>query len=239
MATFKARNDRPQRINHYRDFQTFSLYTDPPSGGVKKSRFVPGMLNENFRFTCYPNDSTEAKDSPTTANKGIIWGVNPKTFKRFILMFIDIAKGERNKNNKIASNVPGSYEEGAGRGPMVLRSELYFGKDSEGIVWICLKAEGRPTVRFIFEGSMYDIFYDPSTGRPLNKDMNSQEDAVSWATLLDNIYGRCYPVDESYQIVDGQRVSDNGVVAGGPKAEAPNNGASPSTPPTTFDDLTW
>lgn len=197
------------------------------------------MLNENFRFTCYPNDPTEAKDNPSVANKGIIWGVNPKTFKRFIMMFIDIAKGEPNKNNKIASNVPGAYEEGAARGPMILRSELYFGKDSEGIVWICLKAEGRPTVRFIYEGSMFDIFYDPATGKPLNKDINSQEDAISWATLLDNIYGRCYPVDESYQIVDGQRVTGSGASNGAPKTESSGASHSPSAPPATFDDLTW
>lgn len=235
--------DRPPRINYYRDFMSFTLYTDAPSGGTKKSRLLPGMLNENFRFSCYPNDPTEAKDNPAMAKKGIIWGCNPRTFQRFINLFLEVAKGEKGKNNKIASNVPGQYEEGAARGPMILRSELYFGKDNEGIVWICVKAPDRPTVRFIFDASTYDVFYDPATGRPLNKDVNSQEEAISWAVLLSNIYGRSYPVEEPYQIVDGQRVG--GAPGGSPThsqaAAAPKEGTPQPAPPAnpSFDDITW
>lgn len=243
MATRKAYSDRPPRQNYYRDLVSFTLYTDAPSGGQKKSRLLPGMLNENFRLSCYPNDPTEAKDNPEQAKKGIIWGCNPRTFARFINLFLEVARGEKGKNNKIVSNMPGAYEEGGGRAPMVLRSELYFGKDNEGIVWICVKAPDRPTVRFIFEASMYDVFYDPTTGKPLNRDINSQDEAVSWALLLSNIYGRCFPVEETYQIVDGQRVS--GSPAGQnhtPAAPAaPKEGTPTPAPPAnpSFDDITW
>ena len=238
----KQFSDRPQRTNYYRDLPSFTLYTDAPSGGTKKSRLQSGLLNENFRFSCYPNDPTEAKDNPDQAKKGIIWGCNPKTFQRFITLFLEIARGERGHNNKIASNVPGSYDEESGRGPMVLRSELFFGKDNEGIVWICVKAPDRPTVRFIFEASTYDVFYDPATGRPLNKDINSQEEAVSWAVLLSNIYGRAYPLEDPYQIVDGQRVAGNPSHSSTPSAPPPPKEGTPTPAPPanpSFDDIAW
>jgi hypothetical protein len=142
--------DRPR----IQELDKFGIYVSAPGEEGKRSRLAWSILNGNPRISVYTNITSDAN-----VNYGIISApMNPETFYIFMHMLESMCKGENGKNAKIDCNSKKRLENGK-YGDMFLLSELYFGKDDNGIMWISVQSTGRPKIKFEIHLSDFHKIY--------------------------------------------------------------------------------
>lgn len=131
------------------ELQKFIMFTPTPGVEGKRSKLVWSVRDGNPRVTVYTNDP---KDQ---IQKGIIsCPMNPETFFAFLNMFEDTAQGQ--SNQKIGIECWTSYKDKEGKyEEKTLLSTLMFGKDEQGMVWLCAISGSRPKIKFEFKISDY------------------------------------------------------------------------------------
>lgn len=163
------------------EFYKFSMFTPAPGAEGKRSRLAWSIRDGSPRisvFTNIPND---------TQQKGIISApMNPETFFAFLNMFEKICTGDNNYKMKLDCFTAYKDKDGNMQEKTLL-SEVWFGKDEQGICWISLLAPNRPKIRFNFFISDFHRFFKQD-GNPLNENESSMLQAKATISCLRGIY---------------------------------------------------
>lgn len=132
--------------NVFTDFPRLSLFTETPNQPGRRARLNFGAFNHNPRITVFSGIATD-KD-PITAPMDIPTG----------LMFLDrleaVVRGPNGGKGTLGC-YRGEFKDGKNTGNKLHMSDIFFGKDEEGKVWILLKKEGKPEIQFYFGLSAY------------------------------------------------------------------------------------
>jgi hypothetical protein len=159
-----------EKTYEFKQLEKFTLVTKAPGTEGKNSLLLWSSYRGNPRMTVFtgvPNDT----------GKGVInAAMNPETFLMFLNMLKDIALSPKEDKVKLECFTLTKNTDGS-RGEKIHSSDLWFGKDSRGMVWISVLAEGRPKIKFDFKVSDFHKFYK-SDGTAL-----SEAEASSLQTL--------------------------------------------------------
>jgi len=157
------------------DFEKLILFTDSTEPG-KRARMQFGGRDGNFRITVFTGTGSTAKE-------GVIQcPLDPMSFDSFLTLFESIIRGESGSKSKITAKTL-VYENDKPTDQMKVMSELWFGKNAEGIVWIALSAPSYPKLTFEFRGSRFAEFYQKD-GTPLSDQDLSKLTAGSFVRVL-------------------------------------------------------
>jgi hypothetical protein len=129
-----------------KEINRFSMFTNCPGNPTKRSRLAWTIRDGAPRITVYTNSPEDASNS-----FGIISApMNPETFFIFLDLFEKIALGPNGQKNKIdcLSGFNLQTKTFDANGEKTLQSEVWFGKDDSGIVWVSVVAPNRPKIKF-------------------------------------------------------------------------------------------
>jgi len=205
------------------ELHKFSMFTASPNAEGKRSRLAWCIRDGNPRISVYTNDPNDK------VSYGIIpCPMNPETFLIFINLFEKVIKGENNNKYKIDCFTAYKDNEGKRQDPILL-SELWFGKDENGIVWISALALNRPKIRFNFAISDFHRFYK-ADGNPLNESESSQMQAYAVITAIKDIYTSLF---------SGFRPTFDNSKFSNPKFPQNNSDKTPVATDSFFEDIAF
>lgn len=166
------------------DFDKLSM-----SSTVGKAKLRFGIYRNNPRISIYTNDPEDAKN-----NYGIITApLDPMVFMTMLELLQDLSDKPSANNvkykldNMTLVNVEGSGQGNFSKKEMKLLSNVFIGKDEEGVIWISVASENRPKFKFEFGNFMFHKFYRPD-GSQMTKAELSIVAAKAAVKLLSNIF---------------------------------------------------
>lgn len=180
------------------DFEKMSLFTDSHEPN-KRARMQFGGRDGNPRVTVFTGVDGKA---------GIIQGpMDVNTFATFLSMLESAARDPNESKYRIdlKTNI---YEQDKRTDKMRVMSELWFGKDDKGMVWIALAAEGYPRLKFEFMNGIYSDIYQ--NGIKLTDGDISSRIALKYLELLKYMFSM-YNVETAMQpkIANGTTTTTN------------------------------
>lgn len=134
------------------DLARYALYTDAPSSPGNRSSLIWGIRDGAPRISVFTRVVSETTKSPISAP------MLPEVFLAFLARLKVIALGPKGEKEKLACDT-GKYENNKATGERVLLSEVLYGKDEKGVVWIIVAAVNRPKIRFDMKLSDFHRFY--------------------------------------------------------------------------------
>ncbi len=163
-------------------FERYSMYA--PTDRPRKPKLSWAIRDGNPRVSVFTNDPND------TTNKGIITApMDPITFMDLLDMLKKVAHSAPDSDPVyLDCRTSARDENGKPTGDIVPLSQVWMGKDKDGIVWISVFADGRPRIKFPFTMSPYHGIYK-SNGTSLTPAEGSVLTAMSTAAVLDKIYG--------------------------------------------------
>lgn len=177
-------NQAPAQEHQFKELDKFGMYTDAPGAEGRRSRLVFSSFRGNPRITVFtgiPNDS----------GKGVINApMNPETFLIFLNMLESVAKDSKEAKNKIACDTTVKTTDGETQQRNQQRmalSDVFFGKDAEGVMWVSVIAEGRPKIKFEFTVSDFHRIYK-GDGTQISKGEASSLQALAMIDALRMIF---------------------------------------------------
>lgn len=163
------------------DFERLQMWTATPGAAGKRAKLAFGVRDGNPRVTVFTNDPNDK------ISNGIIYAaMNPETFYTFLELFNNVIRAKEETKYKI-SCYGTRWENDKPTKDKILISDLCFGRDADGIIWICLIAENRPKIKFEFSISDYHLLYD-AHGQQFDKSQASRLEATAKLALLRDIY---------------------------------------------------
>lgn len=164
MSNPKPAYDGPPTIEIVR----LAMYTPAPDTPGKNSKLAWCVRDGHPRLTTFTNVADDK-----VQGGAINAPMDVRTFEALMMRLEAIAKGPNGKRDKITCDTNRKTDKGMEK---IHLSDVVFGKDDNGIVWIIIVAEGRPKVKFEFTMSRFhEIIAD---GQPL-----SASEASVMATL--------------------------------------------------------
>lgn len=161
-------------------FDKYTLYA-PSAAGVRKAKLVWGVRDGNPRIAVFTNDPAD-----TTLNGVISAPMDPVTFYTYIELLKKAAAATSEIKYKLDCFTTRRDEEGK-PGDKFLLSEVYVGKDSDGMVWVSVVAENRPKLKFVFSVSDWHKIYK-ADGTELSKGEYSSVATVATINALLPMY---------------------------------------------------
>lgn len=144
-------------------------------------RLVWSEWRGNPRITVYTNNPKD------TLNYGMINApMNPETFFAFLNELEDMANGPNGVKGNLACYTRFKNPEG-GYGEKTLLSNLLFGKDDEGMIWLSVISGTRPKIKFEFTISDFHEFTF-SDGRPVDKASSSKRQLLGLLKPIRDVY---------------------------------------------------
>lgn len=137
-----------QPVFEFKELEKFQMYADAPNTPNKRSRLTFSTYRGNPRITVFTS-------VPGDSHKGVINApMNPETFLIFLNMLEKVAMtGDESEYTIVCETTP-KAEEGKPRSQERIHlSDVKFGRDSQGIVYISVQAPNRPLVYFKFRVS--------------------------------------------------------------------------------------
>lgn len=179
--TTQATQQRP-RVP-IRELSRFNMFAPNPANGQRQSRLSWGVRDGNPRITVFTNTQTEKPvDGIITA------AMNPETFYIFLSDLNEVALNGENGTKRKIDCFQGVYgDDGKITNERILASELYYGKDDNGIVWLSVISGNKPKVKFEFKVSDYHKFYR-GNGEALSDKETSQLQTLAVVLALKDIY---------------------------------------------------
>lgn len=171
--------EQPVRIH---DFERLQMWTPTPGAPGKRAKLSFGIRDGNPRVTVFTNDPNDK------INNGVIYAaMNPETFYAFMELFGNVIRAKEEVKYKI-SCFGTRWENNKPTKEKILISDLCFGRDAEGMIWICIIAENRPKIKFEFNISDYHLLLD-GDGKQFDKARASRLEAASKLALFHDVYG--------------------------------------------------
>lgn len=189
-----------QPLVKIQDLNKYAMFTDAPGNPGKRSRLVWGIRDGNPRISVFTNVDSDTVKAPLYA------GMNPETFFIFLNNFEKVIGGSA-MDQKLKIDCLGNRRDKDGNMTQekYLVSELYYGKDANGICWIALNSEGRPRVKFEFRVSDFHKLYH-SNGDQMSEAECSCLQAMATIRALRDTY---------YTLTGGLRESTEGFKSNG------------------------
>lgn len=151
-----APDDTPQKTL-IQEMNRYGMFTPAPGVEGKRSRLAWGVLYDNPRITVFTN-------IPNDKNGVISAPMNPEIFFTLLDSIEKVALGENNNKGYIECYTAPKTDNGRQSNERILLSQVWYGKDENGIVWICLIAADRPKIKFEFKISdFHKIFKGDGT----------------------------------------------------------------------------
>lgn len=154
--------EMPPRPKYF-DIDRFARFTNPYSESPRtRAKLTVTFREDLFLFTCYTNDPQADRNDKAKQLEGIIsFPLSLERLKMFKQDFELIAKGPSDKRMKLehyrrAANEPTS--------PLELSSELWWGKDKDGICWMSVTGPNRAKIKFPIQmGNNYKRYKSDGT----------------------------------------------------------------------------
>jgi hypothetical protein len=175
-----AENTRPQA--EFLTLHNFTLFASTPDPSGRKAILEWSSREGCPRITIWTNIKEDAKNK----SGNIYAGMNPETFYIFLSVLKKVAMGNPGDKYTIA-NMSSFRKEDGSVGEKTHVSDTHIGKDSDGIVWISVTAEGRPKLKFEIQISDFHIL-SKSDGSGFTKAETSQLQAIALHDCLDRAY---------------------------------------------------
>jgi hypothetical protein len=200
-------------IKELAKFQMFAPYGD----AQRRARLVWAIRDENPRISVFCNDP-----NLKGANGVITCAMDPVSFSIFIEKFKDICSGPIDKKDKVDCK-KGIYGDDNKLKEIITSSELWFGKNAEGLVWISCIEKDKPRIQFVFNLSDYHQFY--IDGKPIEKSLASTWVAEATINNIEKIYVSQWNNFKSFYVKKS--------------TETEGTQKSVSISPDTFEDITF
>jgi len=174
-------NDRDQGPIKILDFTKLQLFTPTPGVQGVRAKLSFGFRDGNPRITVFTNDPND-----TTA-KGIIYaGMLPEVFEVFLAQ-LDTVIRSKEEMKQVMDCYTQRYEDNKPTGERVLNSQVWVGKDTDGMIWISVTAKGRPQIKFTFQVSDWHKLLK-GDGTPFSESEASRLAALAHMNLLRQVY---------------------------------------------------
>lgn len=157
----------------FKNMLNYTLYAPAVEEGAKQARLVFSFMDYRPRLTLFTNVSTDER-------KGIIGaGYHPEIFFSVLDEFEKILSAPAGTSIPIRNLTAVRTDEGKPTGEKVVQSQLVFGKDDAGIIYISLIAQGLTKIKFYFKMNEYhQIFKTDKT--PITEEEGSIMMAKGW-----------------------------------------------------------
>lgn len=161
-------SENPPRQVDIKNLSRMTLWANTPGVEGRRSRLAWSTIDWNPRITIFTNDPGD------TENKGMIaCGMDYRVFEGFVDEFRKVINRPES-SKQVINNLNKERR---------IRNKLWFGKDEDGIVWICVEEEARPKIVFRFEMHDWHEFID-STGKPMTPAFGSVRTANAYLNVL-------------------------------------------------------
>lgn len=173
----------PPRKKIALDNRKLNLSAPTPGHQGKFASLIWGLHKNNPRITVYTNDPT---DTGPDANYGkIVAALDGPVFFAFLHQLNQVVDGPNDVKLKV-ENKNFSFAGGKRSDRPVVMSELWFGKNPEGIVWLSVAAPNRPKIQFKFTLSDFHQFIK-ADGTPFNAAEGSVAAAKGYIKVLEQM----------------------------------------------------
>lgn len=150
------------RAKNALDNRKITMSVPCPSAKGKYSALMWNIVNNNPRITVFTNDPADSTDGgKISANMDIV------TFYAFIELIKQMCAFD-GETKVMIENKNFIFPGGKRSDQPVVVSELWVGKDKEGIVWISVTAKDRPRIKFPFGFADFHVF-KKADGTPYTK----------------------------------------------------------------------
>lgn len=192
-----AEDGKKEEFQLFRNFNKLTMFAKTPGVERGNARLQWGMRDLAPRITVFTNDPNDQG-----ANKGMIYaGFNAETFMIFLELLKQVANSEEVEIRHKIDTYGMRFEDNVRTNDRILVSELWFGKDRDGIIWLSLIAPDRPKIRFNFTISDWHAIYRTDGNRFSEKDA-SKLAALVTVDILRNVYLHVFGTNfdtETYQ----------------------------------------
>lgn len=167
------------------DNSKLKLSAKCPTASDKNSELTWGFHNNNPRIVVYTNDPSEQGAERSNFGRIVANLDIPIAFVLFTKLE-EAINAEPGFKDKI-ENKNYTFFGGKRSDAPVVTSEVWFGKDKEGVIWLSVTAKDRPVIKFPIAPSDYHNFYH-GDGTPYSKGEASQACAKGYIGFLKMLY---------------------------------------------------
>jgi uncharacterized membrane protein YgcG len=166
------------------DNRKLHLSTPCPTAKGKWSSLQVNLFSNNPRITVYTNDPEDQGESKQYGK--ISANLDAQVFFVFLQKLNEIIAGPSGEDKVKIENKNFIFPGGKRSESPVIQSELHFGKDAEGVVWLSVTAKDRPRIKFNFGVNDFHTLYHKS-GEQYSKGEQSQLFARGWVRIMENM----------------------------------------------------
>ncbi len=178
MAEQQTQQENTPRKKTALEHDKLSLFARPGAPGQRAPKLTWSMINGNPRVMVYTNDpEDQGNDYGRITAK-----LDTPVFFALLELLERAAKSPEETKTKL-ENKNHTYYEGKRSETASVVSELMFGKDQAGIVWLSVVMPNRPKIKFKFTFGDYHEFYH-GDGTPFTESEASALSAVAYTNLL-------------------------------------------------------
>jgi hypothetical protein len=175
----------PARKKIALDNNKLNLVTKCPTASDKDSKLVWGFYSNNPRITVYTGDPSE--NGVEKYNYGrIVANLDIPTVFVLFTKLEEAITAENGFKDKV-ENKNFTFYGGKRSDAPVVQSEVWFGKDKDGIIWLSVTAKERPVIKFPIVPSDFHNFYH-GDGTQYTKAEASQACAKGYLGFLKMLY---------------------------------------------------
>lgn len=203
------------------DNNKLNLSAECPTAAGKYSKLLWGFHNNNPRITVYTGDPSESTDKTNYGR--IIANLDlPILYSFFELLERSIT--EENGFKAKIENKNFTFYGGKRSDAPVVVSELWVGKDKEGVVWMSVVMKDRPMIKFSLVPSTYHNLYH-GDGTAFTKSEASVCFAKGYSYLLKQIYAQLSLTEfvDLQALKDAKQGGGGGYNRGGGQSSWQNN----------------
>ena len=172
------------------DLDKLTMYAPTPGVEGQRAKLAWGIRMGYPRLTVFTNDPADKENQG-----GIIRApMDPKTFMAFLDLMRGIIRSSDEAKPRKIDMFTAKYENDRPTREKELVSELWYGRNADGIIWISVVAPNRPKIVFHFTVSEYHAFYKPS-GEAFTPAEASSLAASAAIALLDRLMGSLFESD--------------------------------------------
>lgn len=169
------------------EFPTLTIFAPAPGVEGKLSRLVFGLVNDNPRLTVFTNvpDGSGQTDGKGRPRGAMIMVPMNRDDLHILLQAVQDTATKPDHGSYVFEYSTTKATEG-GQREKFLAAKIAVGRDEDGVIYLAVKSEGKPSVKFSFELSPYaKINYN---GKPVEKNLGSSLAAVAKVKRVHDAY---------------------------------------------------